>query len=145
MAVHARNHRTGVAERIKAHWQEFKEGKPGHRFQERYHRRQQQGHSLAAKFLYIGLGLVLFIVGLVMLPAPGPGFLVVVPGAALIAEESYVAARTFDAAEVMARRIGGWAARTWKHAPLVLKAALIAIGVVLLAAAAMVAYEVFFA
>ena len=52
---------------------------------------------------------MLVLTGLVLLVAPGPGFLLVFVGAAMIAEESLWFARAFDALELKVRRL---AART---------------------------------
>ena len=134
-----------MLDRVKERWRDFRTGKPGRRFQDRYKRRRREGHSAVAKVVSITLGLVLFAVGLVMLPAPGPGFLVLLPGAALLAEESYFAARAFDWAEVKVRRTAAWAKRTWKRASLALKAAVVIVGTVLAGAAGVVAYAVLIA
>ena len=48
-----------------------------------------------------GVGVVLMLAGLAMLVLPGPGALVLIIGAALIAEESLAVARILD-------RIDGW-------------------------------------
>ena len=144
MATRARQHRGGPAERVKANWFDFKTGKPGRRFQDRYRRRQRQGHGPVVKFLSLGFGLVLFAIGLVMLPAPGPGFLIVFPGAALIAEESYFAARAFDWLEVKLRALAAWSERAWKRASLALKATVVVGAFVLVGSAALVGYAVLF-
>ena len=49
-----------MVERLKESWEEFSESKPGHRFQERYRRRQQdeQGHILKRVILIV-LGTVI--------------------------------------------------------------------------------------
>jgi uncharacterized protein (TIGR02611 family) len=119
--------------------------RPGMRFQERFRRRQRQGHKPVTKFFSIVVGSVLVMTGVVLIPMPGPGFLVVLPGAALIAEESYFAARLFDGIELKGRHAGGAATRSWKHAPPLLKAAVAALVLVLAVAAAFAAYEAFFA
>jgi uncharacterized protein (TIGR02611 family) len=144
MSAHARRS-AGPAHRIRANWEEFKSARAGTRFQARFRRRQRQGHKPVTKFFYIVTGFVVLMMGLVLIPAPGPGFLVVLPGAALIAEESYFAARLFDTIELKARRIGRAAVRTWKHAPPLLKAALAALALVAAVAAAFAAYEAFLA
>jgi hypothetical protein len=92
--------------RIKGHWQEFKEGKPGHRFQDRYHRRRQdeQGHVLLRVF-NIGLGSVIAVGSLALAPLPGPGFLTVFLGLAIVAGELLYAARFLDWCEVWIRAL----------------------------------------
>jgi hypothetical protein len=49
-------------------------------------------------------GLALMAVGIVLLPMPGPGMLVIAVGAALVAEESKWAAELLDGLELWVRR-----------------------------------------
>jgi uncharacterized protein (TIGR02611 family) len=144
MSAHARRS-AGPAHRIRANWEEFKSARAGTRFQARFRRRQRQGHKPVTKFFYIVVGFVLLMMGLVLIPAPGPGFLVVLPGAALIAEESYFAAHLFDTIELATRRIARKATRAWTHAAPLLKAAVAALALVLALAAGLGVYEAFFA
>ena len=67
-------------------------------------------------------GVLIALFGLVMLPAPGPGMIVVLIGASLIAEESRFAARGLDWSEVRGRRAVRSASRIWKHASIAVKA-----------------------
>ena len=48
-------------------------------------------------------GVSLVVVGLVLVPAPGPGWLVVFAGAGLLAQESLALARSLDAMELRVR------------------------------------------
>lgn len=84
---------------LKDHWNEFRRGKPGRRFQDYYELRHDTRGNVALRVLKLVLGTVLLLIGLVMMPAPGPGTLVVAIGAVLVARESRVAARAFDAIE----------------------------------------------
>jgi hypothetical protein len=68
-------------------------------------------------------GLFIFVVGLVMLPAPGPGCVVVFVGAATMAEESFWVASLLDRIEVRGRRALIAAHRSWEQASVSLKAA----------------------
>jgi hypothetical protein len=90
---------------FKQQWKDLTRGKPGSRFRTRYEERSKRRRTLIAKVLYTTLGLALFLVGLVLLPAPGPGFLVLIPGAALLAEESRLVAKALDSAEVKVRAL----------------------------------------
>ena len=145
MTARARNRNTGALQRMKTHWWDFKTGTPGRRFKDRYRRRQREGHGPVMKFLSLGFGLVVFAIGLVLLPAPGPGFLVVFPGAVLIAEESYLAARAFDWIEVKLRALAAWSKRAWKRASIAMKTVVVVGTIVLAVGAGFVAYEVVFA
>src|SRR5687767_9942207 len=93
--------------RLKRQWQFMKRARPGRRFQARYEHRRRQRASPLWKPLYLMAGTVLFLAGLVLLVAPGPGFLVVFVGGAMIAEESLWFARAFDALEVKLRALAG--------------------------------------
>jgi uncharacterized protein (TIGR02611 family) len=92
---------------IKEHWRELKEGRPGHRFQDRYHRKRdsQQSRFNPMRILKIITGVVITIVGLLLVPAPGPGWPVVFIGLALLSVEFLVIARFLDWVEVRGRRI----------------------------------------
>jgi hypothetical protein len=91
-------------------WQELKRGEPGRRFQSRYERRASSGG--ARKWLLIAAGALLMLLGLVFLPLPGPGLLIIAAGALLVAEESLSAARALDWVERKARRAFGKLSRT---------------------------------
>jgi len=94
-----------MIERLRKGWRELKQGKPGHRFRERYERSPStQG---ARKGATIGIGVLLVLAGIVFLPLPGPGIAIIVVGALLIAEESLSAARLLDWLELKARRLIG--------------------------------------
>lgn len=73
------------------------------RFETRYRRRRAPGSSRIRKWTLIALGSVVVLLGLILLPLPGPGFLVVAAGGALMAEESLAAARLLDRAEAFLR------------------------------------------
>jgi hypothetical protein len=62
-----------MVEQMKRHWREFRESKPGQRFEERYRRRRQdeQGHIIWRIFL-ITLGAVIAVGSLVLAPCRDP-------------------------------------------------------------------------
>ena len=84
-------------------WDELKRGKPGHRFQSRYEHSQERG--ALRKWLVIVAGALLVLAGMVLLPLPGPGMLIIAAGAFLMAEESRAAARALDWIELRVRRL----------------------------------------
>ena len=128
-----------MLEKVKENWQEFKESEPGHRFQERYERRQKESHGRlnAGKLLNIVGGLVIAAAGVFFIPAPGPGSMIIFVGLGLIGSEFLPLARFLDWAEVRLRDLAGKANEFWAHASLPLK---ILIGALLLAVAAALAY-----
>ncbi len=77
---------------------------PGRRFQDRYQRKQEARGSLWKRCALVCAGVVLALVGTFFLAVPGPGIPILLVGLALIAQESAVAARLLDRAELRLRR-----------------------------------------
>ena len=95
-----------MLEKLKARWRPLLEDKPGHRFQNRYERRHKERSSpRAIRVGWTVLAVLLVLVGIVALPLPGPGLLVIAAGLALLAEESRTIARFLDHAEVWLRGV----------------------------------------
>src|SRR5918994_412098 len=134
----------GMIARTKESWQRFKAGKPGHRFQDRYHHRQEaQGHQMKSVLL-IFLGAVLAVGSLFLAPLPGPGFATVFLGLAILAGELRPVARFLDWAEVKLRKFASFVEDVWKGS-LLAKVSIVAVAVLLAAAVAYVIYCLFFA
>ena len=131
-------------QKLKNNWRELRKAKPGTRFKERYRSRQQSDRSLMAKPLCMAAGILVFLLGVAMLPAPGPGLLIMIIGAALIAEESYAAAVALDSFEVRLRRVLGWLGRLWQRTTLAIKAALVALAASVAGGAGWGAWQLFF-
>jgi len=89
---------------LKRQWSDFSKGRPGHRFQDR-HEKRKGARAGFWKPLYLIGGAALCLIGIVLLPAPGPGFIVVFFGGAMLAEESLAAARAFDWLELKVRAV----------------------------------------
>jgi uncharacterized protein (TIGR02611 family) len=134
-----------MIDRLKQHWREFSESKPGDRFQERYRRRQQdgQGHILKRVFLIL-LGAVLALGSLFLAPLPGPGFATVFLGLAILAGELLPAARFLDWVEVRLRKFASFVRYFWRSSFLG-KVSVVALVALLVAAIAYVVYRLFFA
>jgi uncharacterized protein (TIGR02611 family) len=120
-------------------WHRLRLSRPGRRFQERHdrHRSDDRRRRLAA----VAAGVLLIIGGLVLMPLPGPGSLIVVIGLALLAGVSRRAARLLDRGELRLRRGLRWAGRRWKRAPpaaRIAAGALIAAGIVAAACAVLI-------
>ena len=97
-----------MIQRLKAGWRELRHGKPGRRFRDRYERRRnERRHPGEHKWSVIVVGALVILAGIVLLPLPGPGMLVVAAGALLMAEESSALARALDALEVRVRALSG--------------------------------------
>jgi uncharacterized protein (TIGR02611 family) len=85
-------------------WRRFRTGEPGSRFRQQFEANQEARTSKWARPAIVALGILVILLGLVALPAPGPGTLVIAAGAALIAREFLWMARLLDSAEVTIRR-----------------------------------------
>jgi uncharacterized protein (TIGR02611 family) len=133
-----------VIEKAKEWWREFSGSKPGHRFQERYHRRRrhERGHILKRVFLIL-LGTVIALGSLFLAPLPGPGFATVFVGLAILAGELLPAARFLDWAEVRLRRFARFVGKVWRGS-LLGKVAVLTVAALCAAAVAYVAYRLFF-
>lgn len=94
-----------MIEGLKRDWHRLRTGKPGDRFQGSQRAHAEARHGKWARFVSLGGGALLIAVGIVALPAPGPGWLIIGLGAALIARESAMVARALDAIEVKLRKV----------------------------------------
>lgn len=88
-------------------WFRFKTDRPGTRFEHFHWRRQKhrRGFHSIERVLSVGGGIALSVLGLVLVPAPGPGWLIVATGFTLLASESLVLARFLDWTELTLRRL----------------------------------------
>jgi len=134
-------------ESAKKSWQAFKASEPGHRFQDRYWRRKKEsrGSFQWSKAIYIMGGLLLTAVGLFLMPAPGPGGVVVIAGLALLGSEFLVLARLMDWAEPKVRAVATRVADIWRKTTAPVKAVLIIAGLMSATAAAWAAWHLFLA
>jgi hypothetical protein len=99
------------------HWRNFSRGRPGKRFQERFRRRQEQGHGQwgVRRVLYLSLGVLIVAVSAVGGLLPGPGWGTAIIGFALIAGEFLPAARLLDRAELALRGFLQFVRDIWGH------------------------------
>ena len=133
----------GMIARTKASWQRFKAGKLGHRFQDRYHHRQEaQGHQMK-RVLLIFLGAVLAVGSLFLAPLPGPGIATVFLGLAILAGELRPAARFLDWAEVRLMRFVRFVRGVWR-ASVLGKISVVLVSAICVAALLYVAYLLLF-
>jgi len=110
---------------LRKQWKAVTEAPPGARFRHRYAWRRRQRASPLWKPLFIVAGSGIFVVGLILIFIPGPGFLVIFLGAAMVAQESLWVAGVLDAAEVRLRARALSAQRWWMHASRVSRAAIV--------------------
>ena len=129
-------------DRLRKQWETVAKSPPGKRFRHRYEwRRKQRASPLWTPF-YIVVGTALFVVGAILLFFPGPGFLVIFVGAAVIAQESLWTAALLDRTEVRVRAWAASARKSWRRASMVARAAAVTAAVVTAAATGWTAYVV---
>ncbi len=91
-------------EALQRHWRAFRDEPVGKRFQRRYRRRAERPSGWLRKIGVLAAAAGLIIAGLAMLVLPGPGLLALLLAAVLIAEESLLAARLLDRADLAVHR-----------------------------------------
>jgi hypothetical protein len=100
---------------LKHRWHQFAAVPPGQRFQAHFQRRQQtRPRELHRKILAIGGGILIMGAGIFFMLAPGPGLLIFLVGALLVAEESLTIARRMDGADLRLRRLAAWGLAHWR-------------------------------
>jgi hypothetical protein len=106
-------------ESLRRQWKQFKAGEPGRRFRERYRRRheERQGRCDARRVANVCVGCALIGAGLVLVPAPGPGWLIVFFGGHVLGGEFLWIARALDRAELRGREWADRGARAWERTP----------------------------
>lgn len=124
-----------MLDRLKRTWRQLKSGTPGKRFQAQYERQQRSRRPAWVRPVWIAAGTVLTAAGLVALVAPGPGVLLVGLGAAMIARESRVAARSLDWIELRLRDAWAWLKDAWARAPWPVKLLTLLLGAAMAVAA----------
>lgn len=133
----------GMIGKLKGNWEEFKEGKPGERFKERYRRRQQAPGHIVRRIVLVILGSIIAVGSLFTAPLPGPGFATVFLGLAILAGEVLPAARFLDWSEVRLRQLWQFVLYVWRTG-LPGKIAVIVVAAILAAAFLYVAYLLLF-
>jgi hypothetical protein len=135
-----------MIEAAKRHWREFKESKPGSRFQDRYYRRKQSGHGRFSfrRIFNIVAGSVLVVFSTFFGWVPGPGLLTFFLGLAMIAGELLPVARFLDWAEVRLRKLARFVADVW-WGSLLGKVSVLTVAALCAAAIAYAIYRLFFA
>ena len=93
------------------------------------------------KVAFIGVGLLIMTAGIVALPAPGPGLLIIILGAGLVAEESLWTAKLLDRLERGSRSLLAWGKRFWRRTSLPGRVLLVTVGAAAAGALAFGAWE----
>ena len=111
-----------IVEEAKREWRLLSRDQPGYRFVNQF-RRTQRDRSIAPRVARVALGVVLVAIGVVMLFAPGPGWLFVFLGLGMFASESCALARFLDRTEVVMRALAQRLRQWWRRASVPIKAA----------------------
>jgi uncharacterized protein (TIGR02611 family) len=109
-----------MIQRAKENWRRLKESRPGRRFQDHHYRHQHQdgrGRSSFQVIFNVVGGVMVVGGGLVAVPGPGPGWLIILLGLVMIAGESLSFARFADRAEIKLRRLARRVAAVWAASP----------------------------
>lgn len=104
----------GAISKARHEWRLFRDGDPGHRFQDRYRRRRDRRKNgevsgWVRPFNLFG-GAVLVVAGFAFLPTPGPSYIIIVLGLWMMAGEWSPLAQTFDRLEPRLRTL-------WRRTP----------------------------
>ena len=94
-----------IFSRFSRDWSALWQARAGQRFQELYRRRHDRRASELRRIGLIVAGLLLILVGAILILTPGPGGLVLLAGALVLAVQSHAAARLFDRSELRLRRL----------------------------------------
>ena len=107
------------------HWRTFREIDAGHRYQSRYHflqRRTRKGLvSVYWRPFSLFCGPLLIIMGFVLIPTPGPSYIIIAIGLWLLAGEFLLLARLFDRVGARLGRLGRWIKGLWRSSPAAMK------------------------
>jgi hypothetical protein len=112
---------------IKQHWAQFRRYPQGERFERYYGSRHNVERGPLKKILLISTGILIMAAGVVFLAIPGPGLLVMLLGAVLIARESLFVSRLFDRLEPHLWKFARWCRQTWQGLSSASKTALVVI------------------
>jgi Putative transmembrane protein (PGPGW) len=113
-----------MLDRLKEDWRHLKHGEPGQRFKDRYYLSQRRNRSRITfwRVFNIGAGSGIALGGLLMVIAPGPGWLAIFLGLGMLSGELLPVARILDRIEVQLRKLVRWLREAWNNTPVVGKA-----------------------
>lgn len=105
-----------MTDRMKQQWRDFKKREPGKRFQEIHENRRkgEKDKSPVMRHVRMAAGVLLTLVGVFMLPMPGPGTIVLVLGLAVMAGESVTVAKFLDWLELRLRAVYQSLKKAWE-------------------------------
>lgn len=110
-----------MLERLRRDWKEFKNDTPGKRFVNRFDKTDRTPGARGWRIGIMIAGLLVAAAGIVLMPLPGPGILIVALGAGMLSQGSKRMARALDWSEVRGRKLAVRAKRAWNAAPMPIK------------------------
>jgi uncharacterized protein (TIGR02611 family) len=131
-----------MLDHLKEDWRHFKHGKSGQRFKDRYYlsQRRNRGRFTFWRVFNIGVGSGITVGGLLMVIAPGPGWLAIFLGLGMLGGELLPVARFLDWVEVRLRKLVRWIREAWNNTPVVGKALILLVILTVVAALVYGAY-----
>lgn len=131
---------------LKEDWRHLKHGEPGQRFKDRYYLSQRRNRSRITfwRVFNIGAGSGIALGGLLMVIAPGPGWLAIFLGLGMLSGELLPVARILDRIEVRLRKLIRWLREAWNNTPVVGKALILLAILTVVAASVYGAYDFLF-
>jgi hypothetical protein len=125
-------------------WDEIRDSPVGRRFQRRHQARVAAGKSVGWRRVgNVTLGVLIALVGIVLVPAPGPGWAIIFLGLGLLAGEIFAVARFLDRVEVRVRGAGRRIGHFWAEAAWPARIVVLMPPALLVALLAVAAYRVF--
>jgi uncharacterized protein (TIGR02611 family) len=116
-----------MLQHLKEDWRHLKHGEPGQRFKDRYYlsQRRNGGRFTFWRVFNLGVGSGIALGGLLMVIAPGPGWLAIFLGLGMLGGELLPVARFLDWIEVRLRKLVRWVSVAWNSTPGVGKALIV--------------------
>jgi hypothetical protein len=110
-----------MLDHLRENWRHLKHGEPGQRFKDRYYLSQRRNRSRITfwRVFNIGAGSGIALGGLLMVIAPGPGWLAIFLGLGMLSGELLPVARILDRIEVQLRKLVRWLREAWNNTPVV--------------------------
>jgi hypothetical protein len=135
-----------MLQHLKEDWRHFKHGESGQRFKDRYYlsQRRNRGRFIIWRVFNIGAGSGIALGGLLMVIAPGPGWLAIILGLGMLSDELFPVARFMDWIEVRLRKLVRWVRAAWNNTPVVGKALILLAILTVVAASVYGAYYFLF-
>ena len=131
---------------LMAEWKGLRRGRPGSRFRDRYEsaRRSKERITVIGRLVRIGLAMVAFAIGVVLMFIPGPAILFFLIAGALLATESRALALLLDRLEVGFRVVGTAGLRRWRRLGLAGRMIVVLIGAAIATAAVVICWRIAF-